>query len=647
MKKITIDKTTIEWNTNEGICTFNGIPAVSMWVNSTYYHIMNSIVDMVGIDRFLFSQQKQGRESVDDDWVGISQYQSFEEGLKEHSKLAAIGGWGIMSLVELDYASKRALFRIHNGIEGRSQKAANVCWGSGIIAGKLAGFCERLFHCHCWPEQVKFIAKGDDYDEFVITESSRTLEVELDRLLHADKATKTDMAVALKQLEKEIKFRLQAENEAQKLANYDTLTGLTNRRYFNKELASHITTAIDTKYNGALFFIDLDNFKDINDSLGHVKGDACLEIVSKRLIMVENLIPNITSLSRIGGDEFTLLISSLPSDINQARIKSKAFAKLIFDAFDDPIKLGDQYFYQQLSIGIRIFPNHNNNADAILKQADIALYKAKQEGKNQFCFFEHQFQLVADQRLFAINELQHSLVNKHFLLYYQPIFNRNSDLVAYETLVRWKNNRDEIESASQFIETIEKSSLMIELGKFIVTEAFKQLQKWQEYGLPTNFDHISINISPIEFSHPDFVDFVMETIEKYDVSPASIMFEITENLMLRDFNLVKNRMEVLQSLGFRISLDDFGTGYSSLSYLHKLPFSELKIDRSFVQYVTTKKKDKLLLCSIISMAKCLDLKVVIEGIETTEQNVVLKKLGCEFFQGYLLGKPSEPKVTIL
>ena len=211
MAKITINQTTVEWDTEKGICTFNGIPAVSMWVNSTYHHIMSSIVDMVGEERFLLSQQKQGRESINDDWVVISQYPNFAEGVREHSKLAAVGGWGVMSLVELDYANKQAIFQIHDGLEGRSQKEGGVCWGSGIIAGKVAGFCEKLFNCHCWPEQTKFIAKGDACDEFLISESNLTIEQEIDRLVHTDQATRADLTIAFKQLEKESKQRIQAQ----------------------------------------------------------------------------------------------------------------------------------------------------------------------------------------------------------------------------------------------------------------------------------------------------------------------------------------------------------------------------------------------------------------------------------------------------
>jgi diguanylate cyclase (GGDEF)-like protein len=646
MKKITINKTNVAWDTEKGICTFNGIPAVSMWVNSTYYHIMNSIVEMVGVERFLYSQQKQGRQSVDDDWVIISEYQNFEEGLKEHSKLAAVGGWGIMSLVEINYESRQAVFRIHNGLEGRSQQSAKVCWGSGIIAGKLAGFCEKLFNCPCWPEQVKFIAKNDDYDEFIITESNKTLEVELDRLLHADKATKGDMAMALKQLEKEIKHRHKAENEAQRLANYDTLTGLTNRRYFNHELSLSIEITVNSKKNSALFFLDLDNFKDINDSLGHIVGDTCLEFISQRLLTIKDLIPNISCLSRIGGDEFTLLISDLPNDIKQAKNISSDIAKQILNVFEKPLKLEEQYFYQSASIGIVIFSNPNDSPDSLLKQADIALYKAKQAGKSQFLFFEEQFQHDANQRLYHINKLQHGLKDKQFLLHYQPILNRNNEIVAYEALLRWWKNDNEVESASQFIEIIEKSSLMIELGKFVFSNACQQLEKWSVHGLPNHFSHISINISPIEFCHSGFIDFITETISQFNIDPTNITLEITENLMLNDFNLVKNRMDALQNLGFHISLDDFGTGYSSLSYLHQLPFSELKIDRSFIQHLTTANKDQLLLRSIIAMSKSQELKIVVEGVETIEQHNLLKKMGCDFFQGYLLGKPSEPKAKI-
>ncbi len=340
------------------------------------------------------------------------------------------------------------------------------------------------------------------------------------------------------------------------------------------------------------------------------------------------------------------MLSSLSNNIELAKIEVEAIAKQIFNALDNPIKLGEQYFYQRISIGIRFFLNDKDDPNSILKQADIALYKAKQEGKNRFYFFDQQLQFEADQRLFIINELQHGLNNHQFLLHYQPIFNNNR-LVAYEALLRLRNTNNKIQKSEQFIEIIEKSSLMIELGKYIFNEACQQLKKWQEQGFPKSFDHLSINISPNEFTHPDFTYFVKKTIKKHEVDPAYIMFEISENLMLNDIDLVSNKMKALQKLGLRFSLDDFGTGYSSLSYLRNLPFSELKIDKTFIKNIINDKKDRVLLSAIINMSNSLDLTVVIEGIENIEQKELLIDMGSCFFQGDLLGKAAEPKPTIL
>ena len=639
MQTITMDQTTVKWDLQNGICTFNDMPTASMWLASTFQPMMQSMVDMVGKKRYLLALQKLGRESVKDDWSIISQHQDLKEGIDALSKLSAIGGWGIISIIQMDDKSKEITFRVHNSVEGRVQKEAGICWGSAFLAGKCAGYAEKYFQTNCWAEQIRFIADGEPYDEFVVKASTRSIEKELKKLLRTDEATKEDMAVMLQTLEKEVKVRKKAEKQAKELANIDSLTGLTNRRYFHQKFSR----VVHSKYNregthGVLCIIDVDDFKSINDSLGHSYGDACLIMVSKRLVEGTQASHGDVSISRIGGDEFAIMLGSLNMPYEEAQEQASQFAKTILAKFETPLTLKDKECHVKISMGMSVFSSVKNSVENIFKEADMALYKAKQRGKNQFSFFEDDFREEVNLKFEIINELKSKMKEKRFLLYYQPIVNKENQLIATEVLARWRNVAGEIVDASDFINLIEVSGHLVPFNQFIIEEACKQLKKWEQKGLSENFRHISINISPVVFMHKDFTSFMMETVKKYAVNPQNIMLEITENNILSDFEFAKNKMEILNDFGIRFSLDDFGTGYSSLSYINKLPFSELKIDSSFIENIT---EDRRLLSAIIAMAQSMKLSVVAEGIEQKEEYELLKEMGCDLFQGYYFSKAGE------
>ncbi len=639
MQTLTIDQTTIKWDLQNGTCTFNDIPVVSMYVESTFQDMMRTIVDMVGVKRYLLALQQQGRQSIKEDWAVISEHEDLKEGVDALSRSNAVAGWGVISVIAIDENRKEITFRVENSVEGRAQKAQGVCWGSALLAGKCAGYGEQYFKTNCWVEQIRFIADGEPYDEFVVKPSTRSIEKELKKLLQTDEATKEDMALLLKELEKEVKVRRKAENQAKELANIDSLTGLTNRRYFYQKFSR----VIDSKFNredthGVLCIIDVDDFKGINDSLGHSYGDECLIMVSKRLIEGTQISHGDVSISRIGGDEFAIMLGSLNMSYREAQKQASQFAQNILDKFETPLTLKDKECHIKISMGISVFSPAKSSVESIFKEADMALYKAKQRGKNQFSFFEDDFKEEVNLKFEIINELKSKMKEKRFLLYYQPIVNTERQIVSTEVLARWRNVAGEIVEASDFINLIEVSGHLIQFNQFIVEEACKQLKKWEKKGLSSTFSHLSINISPIFFMHKHFTTFMIETIEKYKVNPRHIMLEITENNILSDFEFAKNKMEILNGFGIQFSLDDFGTGYSSLSYINKLPFSELKIDSSFMENIV---EDKRLLSAIIAMAQSMQLSVVAEGIEKEEEFEILKEMGCDLFQGYLFSKAGE------
>ena len=452
-----------------------------------------------------------------------------------------------------------------------------------------------------------------------------------------------EMQVLLQELEAEVSTRRLAEKEAEKLANIDSLTGLTNRRYFYNK----ITTVLNSKYNrkntyGMLFLIDLDNFKRFNDTLGHLAGDECLRQVSKRLISDVSIMDGDVSLSRIAGDEFAFVLGTLNISYKEARKKAIEYAQRLSEKFSSEITIDGRCYTVSVSIGISIFSVMNSKVKNIIQEADVALYEAKRLGRNQFYFFEDSLQKEVDFKLKIANELKDGIDKDKFILFYQPILDKEGKTKAFETLIRWKNVQGEIVSAAKFIGLIELSGYIVMFNKYVFEESCRQLKKWQESGLGSHFDHLSINISPMAFIDKDFISFVKDTIKKYNIDTKYLMMEITESKMLKEFSCVETVMEDLTQIGIRFSLDNFGRGYSSFNYIHKLPFSELKLYRGFTEKICTNQQDQKFIKAIISLAKAMNFNVVAEGVEGHDQHDVLYRLGCDMFQGYLYAKPSLP-----
>jgi len=633
----TIGSTEISWDLENGICTFNGAPVITMRLFSTYKSMMEAMLQMVGQKRLQLVLQKEGRNSAENDWAIISNCKTFEEGVRQYAKLEAIGGWGQNELIVLNKTKQTMIFRLYNSVEGRYQKKMGICFGSNMVAGKLTGWAEKYFGISCWVEQTSFLAKGDPFDEFYTFPSDKTIDSELTRLLHTDNATRTDMAVAIKQLQNEISIRKAAEEKVSRLAHYDPLTGLLNRVLFYKKINAFLLGPQGNLSVHTLFFIDVDNFKDINDSLGHAVGDMAIQTIAERFKTVA--IANNATISRFGGDEFVLFIPGSPDHKSLSSMAIQVALDLLHHC-NFPLILDDIQYSMTCSIGIRQFRSSTQPIDHYMKQADIAMYLAKKRGRNQYCFFSSEMQESADRRLHLLNELKKGIEQDEFLLFYQPLFNNQTKIVACEVLLRWRHPTKGIVPAGMFIDILEKSNLMIPLEKNIFSKACETLKKWEIMGLPDEFDHISINISPAHFMQYSFVPFILETINKVGIDASRIILEITEHAMLSDIEKTSDIMQRMNEAGIRMSVDDYGTGYSSLSYLQDLSFSELKIDRSFLTDLSTRNKKQVIMKHLISLAHSMGMKTVAEGIERKNQLDFLIENQCDLFQGFLLGMPA-------
>lgn len=429
---------------------------------------------------------------------------------------------------------------------------------------------------------------------------------------------------------RDISERKKAEETISFQAMHDHLTHLPNRRLFKDRLELSISQA---KRNGRLvgiMFIDLDRFKLVNDTHGHAEGDELLKNVAHRL---RTCVRAGDTLARQGGDEFTVLLPDLhcPED-------ASIIAEKVLDTLKAPFLVRGQEFRATASIGIAVYPNDGDNADILLKNADIAMYKVKATGKNSYLFFTAEMNACYHERISLENELRQAINNSEFELYYQPqISIRGGRIVGLEALIRWRHPIHGLLSPTSFIDLAEESGLICDITDWVLAEACGQMARWREMGL--NNLRVAVNVSPLEFSHNDFLERIVCNIAKYRLPADVLEIEITENLLLHDVMGVIDKMRHLRNYGVRISIDDFGTRYSSLNYLRKFPINTIKIDQSFVRDLTEGTSVSPILHAIIGMARGFGLHLVAEGVETMFQMKTLNELGCDEMQGYLFSKP--------
>jgi len=426
-----------------------------------------------------------------------------------------------------------------------------------------------------------------------------------------------------------------AADEIKHLAFYDLLTRLPNRRLLVDRLQQAKSSSDRSGKHGALLLIDLDNFKDLNETLGHDFGDLLLQQVAQRL---ESCVRQGDTVARLGGDEFVVMLEGLSDDSIDAAKFTEGVGEKIVAILNQAYQLASREYRNTPSIGAALFKGHEQGTDDLFKQADIAMYQAKKAGRNTLRFFDQQMQDTIDARASLEAELGKAIENKQLQLYYQIQVDDSGRPFGAEALIRWLHPERGMVSPAQFIPLAEETGLILPIGHWVIDTACAQLKIWEANALARNLI-LSVNVSAKQFRQTDFVDQVKNVVQHYTINPNLLKLEITESMLLDNVDTMIVTMNALKAIGIRFSMDDFGTGYSSLQYLKRLPLNQLKIDQSFVRDLAIDKSDEAIVSTIISMAHSLRLNVIAEGVETEEQRQLLLSSGCCHYQGYLFAKP--------
>lgn len=436
---------------------------------------------------------------------------------------------------------------------------------------------------------------------------------------------------------RDIRYIRSVEEKIEYLAYYDSLTDLPNRNELLKQLEYEIGRVNRELSYSALLFIDLDNFKYVNDSMGHQTGDLVLKAMAQRL---KSIIRAQDTLARLGGDEFVIILSGLGEDSLEALNQARDVCKKLNEHISMDIQSGEMTFNLTASIGISMFSVETTSSHELLRCADTAMYQAKKSGKNQFEIFHKGMGDDVSRLLQLEHKLRKAGINNEFVLHYQArVDATGGNFCGAETLLRWNDPDQGMLYPESFLEILETSGLIIDVGEWVLSQSFTQLADWIEQGLWNHQHRMSINISARQFHHDNFLQLVYKLLDKTNVPATCIDIELTEHSLLNDVGKAIQKMDSLIKKGVTFSLDDFGTGYSSLGYLKSLPVSSLKIDKSFIQEITTSKCDQALVTSIIAIARNLELAVVAEGIETQAQMRLLRKYGCDYLQGFYCSQP--------
>ncbi|MDN4052043.1 EAL domain-containing protein [Massilia sp. YIM B02763] len=433
----------------------------------------------------------------------------------------------------------------------------------------------------------------------------------------------------------DIGARKQAEAEIVRLAFYDGLTGLPNRRLLLDRIAQALAKSDRARTFGAVLFLDLDNFKSLNDTLGHQAGDSLLKRVAMRL---QDATRDTDTVARLGGDEFVVLLEGLGSSAGEAARHAQRVADKILHALGLPHTIGGHDIRSTPSVGIAMFGAGTHSVDDLIKQADMAMYEAKAAGRNAARLFDPAMQVAADQGVVLEAGLRHALAARQFVLYYQPVFDQDGGMVGAEALVRWQRPGKGIVGPAEFICQAEKSDLIVEIGDWVLEAACRQLAAWQS-DAATRTLTVAVNISARQARRPDFVERVLAVLSAAGADPRLLKLELTESMLLADVDDIAAKMRRLKAQGIGLALDDFGTGYSSLSYLARLPLTQLKIDRSFVRDMLVTPNAATIVQTIVTLARQLQLDVVAEGVENEQQRAALIERGCTSFQGFLFAAP--------
>jgi diguanylate cyclase (GGDEF)-like protein/PAS domain S-box-containing protein len=427
----------------------------------------------------------------------------------------------------------------------------------------------------------------------------------------------------------DITHRKNAEEKIQRQAHYDSLTGLPNRILFIDRLNQALAATKRHTQKVGVLFLDLDRFKQVNDTLGHTVGDALLQKVAKRL---ESAIRDGDTVSRLGGDEFGILLV----DINRME-DVIGIAQKVLNLFLSPIQLKGHEIYITSSIGISVAPGDGNDSEGLLRNSDTAMYRAKEQGRNLYQFFVPEMNVKVRERLSLETAMRQMLQDNQLILYYQPLVDLQSgQVIGMEALMRWRHPKWGLVSPAQFIPLAEDTGLILPMGEYIIKMACTQIKRWHDDGFPNL--HCAVNVSARQFQRNDLLQTIENALKESRLTPSCLEIELTESIFQSSESTVAS-IRNLRTKGVEISIDDFGTGYSSLSYLKRFSVNKLKIDRSFVQDIATDADDRIIVKTIINLAHNLRLKVIAEGVETREQLDFLREQGCDEIQGYLFSPP--------
>ena len=440
-----------------------------------------------------------------------------------------------------------------------------------------------------------------------------------------------DLRVMNTHLEAEIERSSISQQKVHYLSLFDTLTGLPNRNNAKKIFENYTLRASSLNKNIALVLVDLDSFKDINDSFGNHFGDQLLTTFPQVISPI--LKPN-DALARIGGDEFLIILDDIPSiDI------AENFTKKLFELLEQPLEVGEHSFNLSCTVGISIFPDHANDFETLLTQSEIAMEGLKELGRNQYFTYNPDKHSADKEKLLLYTELREAIQNHQFELHYQPQIDlKSGKIVGAEALVRWRHPEKGLIPPFHFIPIAESSGLITDIGAWVLETACQQAVQWiQEFSI--HDFKMAVNLSPVQFTNEDLTLVVQKIIDKTGISPYNLELELTESTLIDDHQVVQDTLDYFKNIGISISIDDFGTGYSNLGYLQKFNVGTLKVDRSFVMKMRSTSNDEALVNAILQMAKSLNLETVAEGIEENEDYYLLRKIGCDKGQGFLWSKP--------
>lgn len=514
------------------------------------------------------------------------------------------------------------------------------CRLTGYRADEVVG--KTVYQVGIWAEEkqrstllAELKAKGRVHHQEMLGRNKRgeilTVEVSIEPITLNETA-------CLLMTARDVSLLKNAEAQIRHLAYHDPLTNLPNRALLMDRLSQQIALLKRHNLRGALLFLDLDHFKHINDSLGHPVGDTVLKIITARL---EASVRMEDTVARLGGDEFVVLLSGLEGTRNEVSEQVRQLADTLRELLSEPMFLDGQRLQVTPSIGVALIPDHGSTPTDLLKRADIALYRAKDSGRNTTQLFHNTMQKAASERLRMETDLRLALSRGEFSVQYQPQVDAlDGRIIGAEALMRWRHPRLGEQSPSEFIKVLEDSGLILEVGAWILNETCQAFRQLIDRGLidPLNFS-LCVNISPRQFRQNDFVERIEHNLNSHGLPYSLLKLEVTEGIVIQNLDDTISKMRRLKKLGVSFAMDDFGTGYSSLTYLKRLPVDTLKIDQSFIRDATSDPNDAEIIRAIVAMARSLELTVIAEGVETTEQLDFLQGLGCHLYQGYLHSQP--------